>query len=215
MVSALFFVADYHALTTIKEPDLLQPYIHEVAATWIAMGLDPERVVFYRQSDVPEIFEMAWILACVSPKGWMNKGHAFKSLALDNQAKGARDVDAGINMGLYSYPVLMAADILSFDAHEVLVGKDQLQHIEITRDLEQRIVPPGNRNAGATKLAVLGTISRRFIASGKVDLGIAVLAAKMVPGACTGLLPTSCFDRSATDLYLQPWKRWETVCQYN
>ena len=132
-LDAMYFIADYHALTTMHEPKRMARLTHEVAATWLAMGLDPERVLFYRQSDIPEIFELAWVLTCFTSKGWMNKAHAYKAIA----AEGADD--AGINMGVYSYPILMAADILAFDIDLVPVGKDQVQHVEIARDIAQRI----------------------------------------------------------------------------
>lgn len=138
-VRAFYFIADYHALTTVHDRAEMARLTREVAATWLALGLDPERVLFYRQSDVPETFELAWILACFTPKGWMNKAHAYKARTAENEAAGSSDLDAGIDMGLYSYPVLMAADILLFEADLVPVGEDQKQHIEIARDLAQRI----------------------------------------------------------------------------
>jgi tryptophanyl-tRNA synthetase len=134
---SFFFLADYHGIIQCKEPELLQQSTLEVAATWLALGLDPSRVVFYRQSDVPEIMELSWILSCVCAKGLMNRSHAYKAALADNEAAG-EDPDYGINMGLYSYPVLMAADILLFNASEVPVGRDQLQHIEMARDIAQR-----------------------------------------------------------------------------
>jgi tryptophanyl-tRNA synthetase len=135
---AFYFIADYHALTTVTDRGELRRLSHEVAATWLACGLDPERVLFYRQSDIPEIFELTWILACFTPKGWMNKAHAYKAKTAENEAAGNPDVDAGIHMGVYTYPVLMAADILLFEADLVPVGEDQKQHIEIARDVAQR-----------------------------------------------------------------------------
>jgi tryptophanyl-tRNA synthetase len=139
---ALFFVADYHGLTSVHEPAELARSTRDIAATWLACGLDPAKVVFYRQSRIPEIFELAWILACFTSKGWMNKAHAYKAKVAANaeqklMAEG--DIDAGIDMGLYEYPILMAADILAFDAHAVPVGADQVQHIEIARDIADRI----------------------------------------------------------------------------
>jgi tryptophanyl-tRNA synthetase len=134
---AMYFIADYHALTTLQEPRLLRQLTREVAATWLALGLDPEKVLFYRQSDVVEIFELAWVLACFTAKGWMNKAHAYKALAAAN--RNASDADAGINMGIYGYPILMAADILVFDVDVVPVGADQVQHVEIARDIAQRL----------------------------------------------------------------------------
>ncbi|MCF6159074.1 MAG: tryptophan--tRNA ligase [wastewater metagenome] len=134
---ALYFIADYHALTAIKEPEYFRHVCYEVAATWLALGLDPDKVIFYRQSDIPEIFELTWILACLTPKGLMNRAHAYKAAIAQNLASGISDVDSGINMGLYNYPVLMAADILLFQSDVVPVGKDQIQHIEITNDIAQ------------------------------------------------------------------------------
>lgn len=136
---AMYFIADYHALTTVHDRGRLAQLTREVAATWLALGLDPERVTFYRQSDVPEVFELAWILSCFTSKGWMNKAHAYKALVAENQQAGHADVDAGVTIGVYLYPVLMAADILAFDVDLVPVGKDQVQHIEIARDIAQRV----------------------------------------------------------------------------
>jgi tryptophanyl-tRNA synthetase len=138
-LEAMYFIADLHALTTVHDANELRQLTYEVAASWLALGLDPERTLFYRQSDIPEIFELTWILSCFTSKGWMNKAHAYKAIVADREAKGETDVDAGINMGIYSYPILMAADILVFDIDLVPVGKDQVQHVEIARDIAQRI----------------------------------------------------------------------------
>src|SRR4051812_6670053 len=138
-LEAMYFIADYHALTTVQSAAEMRQLTYEVAATWLAMGLDPSKVVFYRQSDIPEIFELAWVFSCFTSKGWMNKAHAYKSIVSDKEAAGEQDVDAGINMGIYSYPILMAADIILFDVDLVPVGKDQVQHVEIARDIAQRI----------------------------------------------------------------------------
>jgi tryptophanyl-tRNA synthetase len=138
-LEAMYFIADYHALTTVHDAKEMRHQTHEVAATWLAMGLDPEKTLFYRQSDIPEIFELTWIFNCFTSKGWMNKAHAYKAIVADKEALGEADVDAGINMGIYSYPVLMAADIVLFDIDLVPVGKDQVQHVEIARDIAQRI----------------------------------------------------------------------------
>jgi len=132
-----FFLADYHALISCTDPVRVQRSTLEIAATWLALGLDPERVMFYRQSDIPEIPELTWLLTCVTGKGLLNRAHAYKAAVDANAAEGV-DADAGISAGLYMYPVLMAADILMFNAHAVPVGKDQVQHIEIARDLGQR-----------------------------------------------------------------------------
>lgn len=132
---AVYFIADYHALTTTRDPQLLQHYTRSVAASWIASGLDPDHVVFYRQSDVPETFELTWIMACMTGKGLMNRAHAYKAARDRNQEAGKDDFDAGINVGLYNYPVLMAVDILIMEADVVPVGRDQMQHVEIAADI--------------------------------------------------------------------------------
>jgi tryptophanyl-tRNA synthetase len=137
-LEAMYFIADYHALTTVHDAKEMRQLTYEVAATWLAMGLDPEKTLFYRQSDIPEIFELAWVFSCFTSKGWMNKAHAYKAIVADAEKRG-EDPDAGINMGIYSYPVLMAADIIAFDIDLVPVGKDQVQHVEIARDIAQRI----------------------------------------------------------------------------
>jgi len=136
-VESFFFMADFHALIKCDEPERIARSRLEIAATWLAAGLDAERVTFYRQSDIPEIPELTWLLTCVTAKGQMNRAHAYKAATDANLAAG-EDVDAGVTMGLFSYPVLMAADILMFNAHRVPVGRDQVQHIEMARDLAQR-----------------------------------------------------------------------------
>ena len=136
-VESFFFLADYHALIKCDEPARIERSRLEIAATWLAAGLDTSRVTFYRQSDIVEIPELTWLLTCVASKGSMNRAHAYKAAADANLAAG-EDVDAGITMGLFSYPILMAADILMFNAHRVPVGRDQVQHIEMARDLAQR-----------------------------------------------------------------------------
>ncbi len=133
-----FFVADYHALTTSPEPGKLREMTYDLAATWLACGLDPERTVLYRQSDVPETMELNWILACYTTKGLMNRAHAYKARVQENQEQGKEDLDFGVNMGLFTYPVLMTADILLFNADKVPVGEDQTQHLEIARDIAQK-----------------------------------------------------------------------------
>lgn len=134
-----YFIADYHALTSLKDPKKFNEHVYDVAATWLALGLDPKRSYFYRQSDIPEIFELSWILGCFTAKGDMNRAHAYKAIVQENETKGESDLDAGVNMGLYSYPVLMAADILLYETNLVPVGKDQVQHIEIARNIAGRI----------------------------------------------------------------------------
>lgn len=134
---AFFFLADYHALVKCQQPKMIEKSTREIAATWLALGLDPEKATFYRQSDVPEITTLNWILTCVTAKGLLNRAHAYKACVQDNVAE-QRDPDHAITMGLYTYPVLMAADILAFNADKVPVGKDQIQHVEIARDIAQR-----------------------------------------------------------------------------
>jgi len=126
--TSFFFIADYHALTTVKNPAELQKYIKEIVCTWLACGLDPRKTVFYRQSDVPEIFELSTILGNVTAKGHMDRSHAYKA---------AVQAGENVNMGLYTYPILMAADILLFNTNFVPVGHDQKQHIEIAADIAE------------------------------------------------------------------------------
>jgi tryptophanyl-tRNA synthetase len=135
---ARYFIADYHALNTMKDPRELSGMIRQVAAGWLAAGLDPEKVIFYRQSSIPEIFELSTQLMAFTAKGLMNRAHAYKAAVQENAARG-EDPDAGINMGLYTYPALMAADIIIFDSDVVPVGKDQVQHIEMAQDIAQAV----------------------------------------------------------------------------
>lgn len=134
---SFYFLADYHALIKCDDPLRIQRSRLEIAATWLAGGLDVDRVTFYRQSDIPEIPELTWLLTCVAAKGLLNRAHAYKA-SVDKNVETGEDPDAGITMGLYSYPVLMAADILMFNAHKVPVGRDQIQHVEMARDIGQR-----------------------------------------------------------------------------
>ena len=134
---SFYFLADYHALIKCDDPLRIQRSRLEIAATWLAAGLDVNRVTFYRQSDIPEIPELTWLLTCVAAKGLLNRAHAYKA-SVDKNVEAGEDPDAGITMGLYSYPVLMAADILMFNAHKVPVGRDQIQHVEMARDIGQR-----------------------------------------------------------------------------
>ncbi|MBV1776150.1 tryptophan--tRNA ligase [Burkholderiaceae bacterium DAT-1] len=136
-VDGFFFLADYHALIKCDDPARIEQSRLQIAATWLAAGLDTERVTFYRQSDIPEIPELTWLLTCVTAKGQMNRAHAYKA-ATDVNAANGEDLDAGVTMGLYSYPILMAADILMFNAHQIPVGRDQVQHVEMARDVAQR-----------------------------------------------------------------------------
>jgi tryptophanyl-tRNA synthetase len=134
---SFYFLADYHALIKCDDPLRIQRSRLEIAATWLAAGLDVDRVTFYRQSDIPEIPELTWLLTCVAGKGLLNRAHAYKA-SVDKNVEAGEDPDAGITMGLFSYPVLMAADILMFNAHQVPVGRDQIQHVEMARDIGQR-----------------------------------------------------------------------------
>jgi len=134
---SFFFLADYHALIKCQEPALVRQSSREIAATWLALGLDTENALFYRQSDIPEITELTWILCCSAAKGLMNRAHAYKAAVQANLEAG-EDADFGITMGLFSYPVLMAADILMFNAEKIPVGRDQIQHVEMARDIAQR-----------------------------------------------------------------------------
>ena len=133
-VENFYFLADYHALIKCQEPERIHRSTLEIAASWLACGLDPEQVTFYRQSDVPEIPELHWLLTCVTGKGLLNRAHAYKAVQ-DKNAEAGREADDGVSAGLFMYPVLMAADILAFNAHKVPVGRDQIQHIEMARDM--------------------------------------------------------------------------------
>ena len=128
------FIADYHAINFMKDPEVLQSEIKEIACIYLASGLKPEKDYFYRQSDIPEIHEITTILYAFTPKGFMNKSHAYKACVERNLAEN-KPTDDGVNMGLYTYPTLMAADILAMEADIVPVGKDQVQHVEIARDI--------------------------------------------------------------------------------
>ncbi|MDR0312980.1 MAG: tryptophan--tRNA ligase [Treponema sp.] len=146
---ARYFIADYHALNSVKDPKELNARIREIAAGWLAAGLDPEKVIFYRQSSIPEVFELTIQLMAFTSKGLMNRAHAYKAAVQENSEKGD-DPDAGVNMGLFTYPVLMAADIILFDSDVVPVGKDQMQHIEMAQDIAQSV----NANYGKQVLKV-------------------------------------------------------------
>ncbi len=134
---SFLFIADYHALNTVQDGARLHDLTMSIAATWLACGLDPSKTTLYRQSAVPEVFELETILNSVTPKGWMNKAHAYKA-AVDVNTGLGRDRDEGVSMGLYTYPILMAADILLYGANVIPVGKDQQQHVEIARDIALR-----------------------------------------------------------------------------
>lgn len=134
---SFFFLADYHALIKNQDPQLVRQSTLEIAAAWLALGLDPDKVIFYRQSDIPEIPELTWFLTCMTAKGLMNRAHAYKASVQANLDEG-EDEDNAITMGLFSYPILMAADILMFKADTIPVGRDQIQHVEMARDIAQR-----------------------------------------------------------------------------
>ncbi|MET0377449.1 MAG: tryptophan--tRNA ligase [Spongiibacteraceae bacterium] len=136
-VDSFFFLADFHALIKCQDPALVRRSTLEIAATWLALGLDTDATTFYRQSDIPEIPELTWIITCITSKGLMNRAHAYKDSVQKNLDAG-EDADLGITMGLFSYPILMAADILMFNAHKIPVGRDQIQHIEMARDIAGR-----------------------------------------------------------------------------
>lgn len=156
---ARYFIADYHALNTVKNPKELSTLIREVAAGWLAAGLDPGKVIFYRQSSIPEVFELATMLTAFTSKGLLNRAHAYKAAVQDNAARN-EDPDAGINMGLFTYPVLMAADIIIFDSDIVPVGKDQVQHIEMAQDIARTV----NHNYGAEVLKIPRAAVRESVA---------------------------------------------------
>tara|TARA_R110002167_G_scaffold109_4_gene736 strand:+ start:1649 stop:2929 length:1281 start_codon:yes stop_codon:yes gene_type:complete len=137
-LSSYFFLADFHALIKCHDPERVARSTREIAATWLALGLDTDNATFYRQSDIPEIPELTWILTCLCSKGLMNRSHAYKASVDANRDAGNQDLDDGVTMGLFSYPVLMAADILMFNAKHIPVGKDQIQHIEMARDIAGR-----------------------------------------------------------------------------
>ncbi len=137
-VIPFYFLADYHALIKCQQPERVKQSSLEIAATWLALGLDSDNAVFYRQSDVPEIMELTWVLTCITAKGLMNRAHAYKAAVAENEDRGEKDPDKAVTMGLFNYPILMAADILMFNANKVPVGKDQVQHLEMARDIAGR-----------------------------------------------------------------------------
>lgn len=144
-VDSYLFLADYHGIIKCHDPAMIQESTRAVAATWLACGLNTERTVFYRQSDIPEILELNWILTCITPKGLINRAHAYKAAVQANLNNGVEE-DHQIEMGLYSYPILMSADILMFRANEIPVGRDQIQHVEMARDIAQRFNHRFNTN---------------------------------------------------------------------
>ena len=155
----LMFLADYHALNYMKNAEEMRNLTYQIACAYLACGVDPKRAAFFRQSDIPEVFEMATILTNFTPKGFMNKAHAYKAAVDKNIAKGEPN-DAGINMGLYNYPVLMAADILTYGSDYVPVGKDQVQHVEITADIAGAL----NAAYGKQVLKIPSAITQEYAA---------------------------------------------------
>ena len=137
-IASFYFLADYHALIKCSDPAQIKQSTQEIAATWLALGLDTDNAIFYRQSDIHEIPQLCWVLNCMAAKGLLNRAHAYKAAVQDNLDNGTGDADKGITMGLFSYPVLMAADILMFAGEKIPVGKDQIQHVEMARDIAQR-----------------------------------------------------------------------------
>lgn len=135
---SFLFIADLHAVIKVSDPKRLEELSNAIAMAWLASGLDPNKTNFYRQSDVPEITELAWLLSCIAEKGLLNRAHAYKAAVDQNNASGKKEMDEGISLGLFSYPLLMASDILTPNATHVPVGKDQQQHLEITRDIAEK-----------------------------------------------------------------------------
>ena len=135
---SFLFIADLHAVIKVSEPTKLEELSNAIAMAWLASGLDPNTTNFYRQSDVPEITELAWLLSCITEKGLLNRAHAYKAAVDQNNERGKKEMDEGISLGLFSYPLLMASDILTPNATHVPVGKDQQQHLEITRDIAEK-----------------------------------------------------------------------------
>ena len=135
---SFLFIADLHAVIKISDPSKLEELSNAIAMAWLASGLDPDTTNFYRQSDVPEITELAWLLSCITEKGLLNRAHAYKAAVDQNNESGKKEMDEGISLGLFSYPLLMASDILTPNATHVPVGKDQQQHLEITRDIAEK-----------------------------------------------------------------------------
>ena len=135
---SFLFIADLHAVIKVSDPNKLEELSNAIAMAWLASGLDPNTTSFYRQSDVPEITELAWLLSCITEKGLLNRAHAYKAAVDQNNESGKKEMDEGISLGLFSYPLLMASDILTPNATHVPVGKDQQQHLEITRDIAEK-----------------------------------------------------------------------------
>ncbi|CAO5180967.1 tryptophanyl-tRNA synthetase [Frankia sp. AiPs1] len=170
---SIYFIADYHALTSVRDHEELARYTRSVAAAWITLGLDPAKTIFYRQSDVPETFELSWVLSCVTAKGLMNRAHAYKAARDRNAESGSKDLDAGISMGLFNYPILMAVDILIMNTDVVPVGLDQSQHVEYAADIAGSYnhlygdgfalkIPAGRYPEGASAKTLPGTDGRKM-----------------------------------------------------
>jgi len=165
---SFLFIADLHAVIKVSDPNKLEELSNAIAMAWLASGLDPNTTSFYRQSDVPEITELAWLLSCITEKGLLNRAHAYKAAVDQNNESGKKEMDEGISLGLFSYPLLMASDILTPNATHVPVGKDQQQHLEITRDIAEKF----NRKYGKffnvpeaviqNEKTVLGTDGRKM-----------------------------------------------------
>ena len=182
---AYYFIADYHALNTIHNPQVLKDYTYEVCATWLACGLDPNEVFLYRQSDVPQVFELNSFIMNFVAKGLMNRAHAYKTVMRENITK-EKDPDFQINMGLYTYPILMAADILLFDTDVVPVGQDQVQHVEYAVDIAQRINHIYNEEVLkvpeaqiTTEKSIIGTDGRKMSKSYKNTIPLYMEAKKL------------------------------------
>ena len=135
---SFLFIADLHAVIKVSDPSKLEELSNSIAMAWLASGLDPNTTSFYRQSDIPEITELTWLLSCITEKGLLNRAHAYKAAVDQNNESGKKEMDEGISLGLFSYPLLMASDILTPNATHVPVGKDQQQHLEITRDIAEK-----------------------------------------------------------------------------
>ena len=173
---SFLFIADLHAVIKVSDPEKLNELSNSIAMAWLASGLDPDRTNFYRQSDIPEITELAWLLSCITEKGLLNRAHAYKAAIDINNESGKKDIDEGISVGLFSYPLLMASDILTPNTTHVPVGKDQQQHLEITRDIAEKF----NRKYGdffnvpeaviKDKKTVLGTDGRKMSKSYNLSL---------------------------------------------
>jgi len=222
---AFYFVADYHALTSTHDSAAMRRHCYDITATFLAFGLDPERAVFWRQSDVPEVCELTWILSCMTSMGLLERAHAFKA-ARDRGEEGS------INHGVFAYPVLMAADILLYDSDVVPVGKDQVQHIEMARDMAQRsnhIFGDGTLKlpkavVKADVHTIIGTDGRKM--SKSYDNTIPVfLGAKKLRKACMGITtdskameepkdPDTCNVFSLYRLFASPAQQDELAAQY-